>query len=170
MRWLLGHRVRPARRSTSTVTPEEAYAWDPVIEALGGAEADLGAGHRARLPRRHLRLARRRGRPAHQRQEHRHVLPDEIAEPLGLDIWIGLPESAEHRTSPLVTMRLGARTCSRRPRIARDLPEEMREMVAAFTDPNSITQRASRCRPKPAMEFNSREMHAAEVPAANGIT
>ena len=43
-----------------------------------GAGAGLGAGHRARLPRHHLRLAGRRGRAADLRQEPRHVLPRRV--------------------------------------------------------------------------------------------
>ena len=38
------------------------------------AGARVGAGHGARLPRRHVRLSRGRARAPHQRQEPRHVL------------------------------------------------------------------------------------------------
>ena len=49
------------------------------------------------------------------------------------------------------------------------MPEEMQKMIRAFTDPNSITQRALNVA-KPSLDFNSRAVHAAEVPAANGIS
>jgi CubicO group peptidase (beta-lactamase class C family) len=51
-----------------------------------------------------------------------------------------------------------------------NLPEEMRPIVQAFMDPNSLSNRALTGVTQPAMDFNSRAMHAAEVPAANGIT
>jgi CubicO group peptidase (beta-lactamase class C family) len=44
----------------------------------------------------------------------------------------------------------------------------MREMAAAFLDPNSLSLKAMNlC--SPALDFNAAEMHAAEVPAGNGI-
>jgi CubicO group peptidase (beta-lactamase class C family) len=48
------------------------------------------------------------------------------------------------------------------------LPENVREMITAFLDPNSLTQRALNITTPP-LNFNSREVHAAEIPAANGI-
>jgi CubicO group peptidase (beta-lactamase class C family) len=53
--------------------------------------------------------------------------------------------------------------------VINSLPEEMQRMIRAFTDPNSITQRALNVA-KPALDFNSRMVHAAEIPAANGIS
>ena len=74
VRWLLCHKAG-LPYVDAVLTLEEALAWDPMIRALEVAGARLGARHRARLPRHHLRLAGRRGRAAHLRQEPRHVLP-----------------------------------------------------------------------------------------------
>jgi CubicO group peptidase (beta-lactamase class C family) len=49
------------------------------------------------------------------------------------------------------------------------LPEEIRALVVAFADPDGVSQRALRIT-DPAMDWNSRAVHAAQIPAANGIT
>ena len=73
MSWLLCHRsglITTDRRMTF----EEALDWDPVVEALADSTPRWEPGHAARLPRRHLRLARRRVDPPGQRQAPRTVL------------------------------------------------------------------------------------------------
>jgi len=86
---------------------------------------------------------------------------EEVAEPLGLDFWIGLPEEHETRVAP---------------DISADPPAPGQPVAqfftAAMTDPTSI----------PGMVFwnsgglllpgavNTRQVHAAEIPSANGIT
>ena len=61
-------RTRPASPgSTASSRSEEALSWEPVIDALGEPEPPLGPGTAARLPRHHLRLARRRGHPPRRR-------------------------------------------------------------------------------------------------------
>jgi CubicO group peptidase (beta-lactamase class C family) len=86
---------------------------------------------------------------------------EEIAEPLGLDFWIGLPESEEPRVSRL-------------------------EAAPAPTDPEALAMMMQIAGPGtmgfnalfmsgvmlagPADAFNSRAVHATEMPAANGIT
>lgn len=81
---------------------------------------------------------------------------DEVAQPLGLEFWIGTPETVEPRISPMIPFR----------------PEKgapLSPLVQlAFADNSSI----------PALflfngggfQPNSREAHAAEIGAANGIT
>ena len=49
------------------------------------------------------------------------------------------------------------------------LPEDIRPIVQAFMDPDSMSSRALSGITDPPMDFNTREMHAAEIPAANGI-
>lgn len=83
---------------------------------------------------------------------------DEVAKPLGLDFWIGLPEEIE-------------------PRVAKIIPADLQQMLdtpfmkVAIEDPNSI--------PGLCMGnmggyfpdgFDSRAAHAAEIGAAGGIT
>lgn len=86
---------------------------------------------------------------------------EEVAGPLGLDFWIGLPEEHEHRVAPNIS--------ADPPSPGDPIPVFYQQ---ALMDPASI----------PGMvvmnsggflfpeAVNTREVHAAEIPAANGIT
>ena len=89
-------------------------------------------------------------------------LAREVAGPLGLDLWIGLPEEEERRVSRLIAAALPTRA-----EIAAMPPEQL-ERLKAMADPNSLAQRALNPTDPP-FAFNSRNVHAAELPAANGI-
>lgn len=82
----------------------------------------------------------------------------EIAEPLGLDFWIGLPEAEEHRVSTII------------PAKPAEAPRNAFE-AALMHEPESISARyfANTGGWRPA-GFNSRAGHAAEIGAAGGIT
>lgn len=75
---------------------------------------------------------------------------DEVAEPLGLDFFIGLPESEEQRAAPLL------------PRLA-DVETEAadKELRAAVVSGGVDEERGW---------WNTREAHAAELPASGGLT
>ena len=79
---------------------------------------------------------------------------DEIAAPLGLDLWIGLPESVEPRVARLVVPR-----------------ESLRDALAAFGDSLLLGRVFS----NPGGHFdyddmwNTRELRACELPSSNGI-
>lgn len=81
---------------------------------------------------------------------------DEVAKPLGLEFWIGLPEAQEHRVAPMIQ--------------AMPTPEAMqsRFFQRAMSDPAS----ASHFFMRDFMAFapNTREGRAAEIGAGNGIT
>jgi CubicO group peptidase (beta-lactamase class C family) len=93
------------------------------------------------------------------------LLAEEVTGPLGLDVWIGLPEEHEHRVAPL-----------RPPLSPRgDTPEPVLAAMGDIMRPGSLAWRTLTA--NGALEFaaqteldNSREMHAAEFPAGNGIT
>jgi CubicO group peptidase (beta-lactamase class C family) len=88
------------------------------------------------------------------------VLAGEIAGPLGLDLWIGLPESQEHRVATLL-----------------DPPSpgpEIAGLLAEAFAPGSLGWRALSL--NGSLEFgvmdnfeNRRDVHAAELPQTNGI-
>jgi CubicO group peptidase (beta-lactamase class C family) len=86
---------------------------------------------------------------------------EEIAGPLGLDFWIGLPESEEPRVS-----RLEAAPPPTDP--------EALAMMLQIAGPGTMGFNAlfmsGVMMAGPADAFNSREVHATEMPAANGIT
>jgi CubicO group peptidase (beta-lactamase class C family) len=89
-------------------------------------------------------------------------LAREVAGPLGLDLWIGLPEEEEPRVSRLIPAALPTRE-----EIAAMPPEQLARLEA-MADPDSLAQRALNPTDPP-FSFNSRNVHAAELPAANGI-
>jgi CubicO group peptidase (beta-lactamase class C family) len=99
----------------------------------------------------------------------------EVADPLGLEFWIGLPEELEPRVSRLEGGVMGSGDTdagtaeSLRAQLATvdldTLPQELR----AFLDPDSLTWR-SLSPTEPSLQFNSRMVHAAELGAASGIT
>jgi CubicO group peptidase (beta-lactamase class C family) len=82
-------------------------------------------------------------------------LSDEIAGPLGVDLWIGLPEELESRVSPIIGRPLNE-----------DNPDPTIKAIdtrggrALFLNGAFLVEDA----------FNRRDVHAAEVPAANGIS
>uniref|UniRef100_A0AAU1U4T3 Beta-lactamase family protein n=1 Tax=Streptomyces sp. NBC_00119 TaxID=2975659 RepID=A0AAU1U4T3_9ACTN len=91
---------------------------------------------------------------------------DEIAAPLGLDFFIGLPASERHRVSRMVYRKPDIDLTALPPE---SVPEELREQVAAWRDPNSFSNRAYAVTDPAAIDFDSPEVQAAELPASNGI-
>ena len=138
---------------------EQVYAWDPVCEALAGQAPEWEPGTRHGY---HVRtfgwllgevVRRATGR------SFGAVLRQELAEPLGLDLHVGLPASEEPRVAPMVA-----------PEEPSD-PRE-REARARFLGPDT---RLGRALANPSGRFgygpvwNTREVHAAEIPSTNGI-
>ncbi len=89
-------------------------------------------------------------------QSFGRALREEVTEPLGVELWVGLPESEEPRVARLVN---GA------------LPESPTPMLTALMDRSSLTARSFLNPPTffSPKELNSRAMRAAEIPAANGV-
>jgi CubicO group peptidase (beta-lactamase class C family) len=88
---------------------------------------------------------------------------DEVAAPLGLDFWIGLPESEQHRVSTLESMPP--------PTDPADFMEMMALMGPGTDGFKALTMNGAVLALDPAANpFNTRELHATEWPAANGIT
>jgi CubicO group peptidase (beta-lactamase class C family) len=91
---------------------------------------------------------------------------DEIAAPLGLDDFIGLPAQELDRVSRMVYQQ---------PEVdltavpAESVFEELRELVAAWRDPNSFSNRAYAVSDATEIGFDSPEVQAAELPASNGV-
>jgi CubicO group peptidase (beta-lactamase class C family) len=81
---------------------------------------------------------------------------DEIAAPLALDFWIGLPEEIEPRVALL--------------RMASPVKEDS-DVMRAMRTPSSLVAKAFANPPGllRGSQVNSREVHAAEIPAMNGI-
>jgi CubicO group peptidase (beta-lactamase class C family) len=88
---------------------------------------------------------------------------DEVAGPLGLEFWIGLPEEHEDRTAPMIGSLAPGEG---------EIDESMRALLEQFIGPDSFLGRALTANGAFAGPdtWNRRDVHAAEVPAANGIT
>jgi CubicO group peptidase (beta-lactamase class C family) len=165
VRQLLSHRAGlPV--VDAPLTPEQVIAWHPICEALAAQrpiwEPDTAHGYHALTYGNLVGEVIRRvtGRTIGR------VFAEEIAGPLDIDFWIGIPPEVEPRVARLVRMAMQAEPIPEE--VLATLPEEMREIARAFTDPNSITLRALNIT-DPVLEIDSPAVHAAELPAANGI-
>ncbi len=154
VRWLLSHQAG-LPTIDATLTREEALAWEPVIHALEVQapywEPGVAHGYHA-ITYGHLvgEVVRRiDGRTLGT------FFREELAEPLGIDFWIGLPAEHEPRVAPMIPIDMGGMTLA--------------DMLGA----DSLMVRALNL--NGAFEgdlgdvANHRDFHAAELPAANGI-
>ncbi|MGA5168885.1 MULTISPECIES: serine hydrolase domain-containing protein [Streptomyces] len=87
---------------------------------------------------------------------------EEIARPLGLDLWIGLPEDEAHRAGRIgpVAEPADGGALKLRPK---------RSVADAYADPGSLTRRAFGA-VDPAPDENDPAYRAAELPASAGIS
>ncbi|PZG16752.1 serine hydrolase domain-containing protein [Nonomuraea aridisoli] len=165
VRWLLTHQAglpvldRP-------MTPAEAIAWEPMVTALAAQRPawEPGTEH---------------GYHGHtygwlvgevvRRVTGRTIgtyLAEEIAAPLGLDLWIGLPETERHRVSRIIAIPPDLAALAAIDLDA--LPEAAREVMAAYADPTSLTVRAMMMFAPP-LDHNDPREQAAEMPSTNGV-
>jgi CubicO group peptidase (beta-lactamase class C family) len=87
---------------------------------------------------------------------------DEVAQPLGLDFWIGLPEEQEARVAPLESIDIDRSDPTMAAMIDQFIGPETLLGKALFTDHTFSEDEFA--------TFNRADVHAAEIPAANGIT
>jgi CubicO group peptidase (beta-lactamase class C family) len=170
VRYLLSHRAG-LPTVDARLTPAELFAWDPIVDALAaqapywqpGSKHGYHAVTYGYLVGEVIR--RITGRSVGE------FLAEEVTGPLGAEFYVGLPAVLEPRVSTLETFQLGVTPEQREMLKDLDLstiPEEFRAIAAAFLDPNSLSVRALNLT-EPDLDFNDPAMHAAEIPAANGI-
>jgi CubicO group peptidase (beta-lactamase class C family) len=96
-------------------------------------------------------------------------IAEEIANPLGVEIYVGLPELLEPRVSPLNT---GWPRATNEPAPTQTMDPAVKEFMDKILGPNTLGGKALSLNGafSVAGGFNRREIHAAEIPAANGIT
>ena len=141
------------------LTDEAALAWTPAVESLADQAPRWQPGTRhgyhavtyGWLVGEVLRRATGSSVGA--------LLADMVAGPLDADCHIGLPADLEGRVSRLLPAPVQP---------AGELTDEQLAVAAAYLDPSSLTMRALNPTVPP-FRFNSRALHAAELPAANGI-
>ncbi|MBZ6290979.1 beta-lactamase family protein [Streptomyces olivaceus] len=165
VRWLLSHQAGLITLD-QPVPLNEALAWHPMAAALAAQRPQWTPGTA------HGYHGRTWGwlvgeviRRVSGRTPGR-FFADEIAAPLGLDFFIGLPADQRDRVSRMVYQR-PAIDLTTVP--AESVPEELREQVAAWRDPQSFSNRAYAVTDPAAIDFDSPEVQAAELPASNGI-
>jgi CubicO group peptidase (beta-lactamase class C family) len=152
VRQALSHRAAVAHLETP-LTREQIYAWEPVARAIADQAPNwkLGDGW-GYHPRTWGWLVGELIRRVDGRGIGRYFA-DEVAGPLGLEFWIGLPEQEEHRVARLL------------PQL--DPPE-------TYLDGDSLKNLVMT---GPSKQFlyadeglwNSRAFYAAEIPSSNGI-
>ena len=134
-------------------TLSEALLWDPVVDALAAQHPRWKPGTAHGY---HLRsfgwLAGelvRRADPQHRTVGE--ILRDEVAAPLGLELWIGLPEIFESRVATLVAPD---------PEAFAIIPKTS-DTWLAMTGPDGLFGYNDM--------WNTRELHAAALPSSTGI-
>ena len=165
VRWLLTHQAGLAVLD-EPITPAQAVAWDPMVAALAAQrpawEPGTATGYHGLtygwLVGEVVRRASGRSIGT--------VLAEDVAGPLGLDLWIGLPPQQHHRVSRIVADEPDFDALA-----AMDLdafPEPMRDVMAGYADPTSLTVRAMRA-VTPPLDHNDPAELAAEMPSTNGV-
>src|SRR3954447_9487675 len=86
---------------------------------------------------------------------------DEVAKPLGLEFWIGLPESQELRVAPIISTPLPTDPAMLALREEVMGPDTTMGRALSLSGAFGLLDSAV---------WNRRDVHAAEIPAANGIS
>ncbi|WP_158894810.1 serine hydrolase domain-containing protein [Amycolatopsis anabasis] len=164
VRWLLSHQAGLCALDTP-VPLADALAWDPMVTALAAQrpawEPGTAHGYHGRT---FGWLVGEVIRRVSGRSPGR-FFAEEIAAPLGLDFFIGLPAAERDRVSRLIFDPPGA-DISAIP--LAQVPEEYRSLVAAAQDPNSLMNRTFGVT-DPDIDFTDPAVQAAELPSSNGI-
>lgn len=164
VRWLLTHQAGLAALD-KPVPLADALAWTPMVDALAAQAPNWLPGTDHGYHGRTFGwlvgevIRRITGHTVGQ------FVAEEIAGPYAVDFFIGLPPAEQHRVSRLVF--------APKPDLESMpdelIPEQIRPMVAAMRDPESLTNRAFQITDPPDIDFNSPTVQAAEIPASNGI-
>ena len=144
------------------MTMAEVLDWDTITARMAATKPDweIGTGHGYHALTYGFLAGEliRRVDPGHRTPGK--FVADEIVKPLGVELWIGLPEDHEHRASPIIG------------RLADENPDPaVAAMLEMFMGPKTRGGRALFLNGIFGDgAFNRRDVHAAELPAANGIT
>ncbi len=165
VRWLLCHKAGLPILDVN-LTLDETLSWNPVVEALA-AQAPIwepGTQHGYHATTFGWLVGELIRRVSGQSVGT--YVADHVARPLGVDLWIGVPEERLGQVAPLVPI---------------DLPdnENVRMVIEQLLGPESLTGRALRT-PCPELfggeagtidlsMFDDPRVLQAEIPAANGV-
>lgn len=148
------------------ITLEEALDWDTITARLADTEPEwpIGSTHGYHALTYGWLAGELVRRVDPQHRGIGRFVAEEIAGPTGTEMYIGLPESHEPRVAPI----MGSPLAQDNP----DMDPAMKAMIEQFMGPNTRGGRALSLNGAFSVEgaFNRRDVHAAEIPAANGIT
>lgn len=153
VRWLLSHRAGLARID-GDLTLDQALSWDPVVEALAAQSPNWEPGTAHGY---HMRSFGWLVGELVRRVDGRTIgrfLRDEIAEPHGLDLWLGLPVELESRVATLIPPDAGFTE------LMDSLPDDML-LSSVSSGPSGHFHYDEM--------WNTRRLHEIELPASNGI-
>jgi len=165
VRWLLSHRAGlPV--IDHPIPLADLLAWDPMTTALAAQRPTWKPGTAHGY---HGRTFGWLVGEVIRRVSGRSVgtfFAEQVAAPAGLDFFIGLPAAERGRVSRMIIDDPPGAEVADIP--LDQIPEQFRGLVAAFTDPGSLMNRAfALCTPD--IDFNAPEAQAAEIPSSNGI-
>ena len=172
IRELMGHRAGLAAFAEK-ISLEDFLAWEPAVEQLAAQAPNwpLGDGHGYHA----LTFGHLVGEVV-RRIDGRSLgtfFAEEIAAPLGLEFYIGLPAELEERVSPLHDFVMPPPGAVAKRVISSDGaegPPTVNPMVTAMATKGTLTHQVF-SRPRLLLpQFNDHAVREAEVPAANGIT
>ena len=154
VRWALCHKVGLAAVE-GTFTLDQVFAWDPVVAAIAAQKPNWEPGTQ------HGYHARSYGWMTGELvrritgQSFGRYVADEIAAPLGLELWVGLPAALEPRVAALIPAPEPA-------------DPAVREVIARFMGPDTLLGKVL-SGPSNLFAYderwNRREFHAAEMPS-----
>ena len=159
VRWLLSHQVGlPVLDEALAI--EDFLAWEPPVEALAAQSPVWVPGtthgyHAITYGWLVGEVVRRISG-----KSFGTFFDDEVAGPLGLDFWIGLPGRERHRVASMIEVDLEDPDIEPK-------GERAAEMLAAATTPKSYLTKEQTATP---LDMSAPEFLAAELPAANGVT
>ena len=163
VRWLLCHKAGLAYVDAE-LTLEEALAWDPMIRALEEQEPiwEPGTAHGYHATTYGWLVGEVIRRITGKTPGT--FFHDEVAAPLGLEFWIGLPDDQHHRVAPLIDWSAEAKARA-------EADPAVAELMERFMGPDSMLGKALGA---PSFVFadgfDNPDLWRAELPAFNGIT
>ena len=174
VRWLLSHKAG-LPYIDAHVELEDLLAWHPAVEALAAMtplwEPGTTHGYHAVTYGWLVGEVVRRitGKSLGT------FFADEVADPLGLEFWIGLPDEQQARVAPLTNRGLPRPGAAKNPAVESEEPfEDLVTTVEKLLGPGSMLVKAlGGAVSMPFVvegAFNRHDVRAAELPAANGVT
>ena len=174
VRWLLSHKAG-LPYIDAQVELEDLLAWHPAVEALAAMtplwEPGTTHGYHAVTYGWLVGEVVRRitGKSLGT------FFADEVADPLGLEFWIGLPDEQQARVAPLTNRGLPRPGAAKHPAVESEEPfEDLVTTVEKLLGPGSMLVKAlGGAVSMPFVvegAFNRHDVRAAELPAANGVT